>query len=137
MSRLVVQILCVAVFMFLNVQSAAGMDSESIECLSCHDGGAAADVTLEVCMLFGCDHPLGVDYVILSATNRGLRSLAALPASIKLKGNSIGCGTCHVPYQDSDHAVLSSLRKLFPEIADPMLVMDNRKSELCLGCHIK
>lgn len=115
----------------------AGLDSESIECLSCHDGGAASDITFEACMLFGCEHPLGVDYVMLSASNRGLRSPAALPPTIKLIGNSIGCGTCHVPYQDSDHAVLSSMRNLIPEIADPMLVMDNRKSELCFGCHIK
>lgn len=116
----------------------AFLDPDSAQCLSCHDAAFASDVTLTVCSLPNCDHPLGVDYVMASSGNHGLRQPFDLDPSIKLVNNNIGCTTCHVPYSVDDHSILSAMRKtVYPESPDPMLVMDNRISELCLGCHIK
>ncbi len=114
------------------------LDPDSIECLSCHDASVASDVTLQVCSLPDCDHPLGVDYVMAASSNYGLRQPFDLDPSIKLVNNNIGCATCHVPYSPDDHTILSAMRgTVYPESPDPMLVMDNRRSELCLGCHRK
>lgn len=117
----------------------AFLDPDSIECLSCHDAAVATDVTLQVCSLPDCDHPIGVDYVMAASTNHGLRQPFDLDPSIKLVNNYIiGCTTCHVPYSTDDHTILSTMRgTVYPESPDPMLVMDNRISELCLGCHRK
>lgn len=117
---------------------APALDKESIECLSCHDAAIASDVTLQVCSGPNCDHPFGVNYSALATTNLGLIPVKDLPQPIKLVNNStIGCGTCHVPYKLNDHSLLSSMRNLYPGIPDPMLVMDNRQSQLCYGCHSK
>jgi len=114
------------------------LDPDSAQCLSCHDASIATDVTLQVCSLPNCDHPLGVDYVLASSSNFGLKKPLNLDPSITLVNNSIGCTTCHVPYSVADHTILTAMRKtVYPASPDPMLVMDNRKSELCLGCHIK
>lgn len=114
------------------------LDRVSLECLGCHDAAVATDVTLQICSEPNCDHPFGVDYRNLSTTNKGLKTPVMLPQPIKLVNNSdIGCGTCHVPFKQQDHTILSSMRNLYPAIPDPMLVMDNRKSELCFGCHAK
>src|SRR3990170_3603683 len=114
------------------------MDRESMECLGCHDAAVATDVTFQVCSEPDCDHPFGIDYRSLSFSNHGLKSPNMLPQPIKLVNNSaIGCGTCHVPFKSQDHSILSSMRNLYPEIPDPMLVMDNRQSQLCFGCHTK
>lgn len=114
------------------------LDPDSVECLSCHDASVASDVTLQVCPLPGCDHPVGVDYVMAASSNYGLRQPFDLDPSIKLVNNNIGCTTCHVPYSPDDHTILSTMRgTVYPESPDPMLVMDNRISELCLGCHRK
>jgi len=116
----------------------AALDRESLECLGCHDAAVATDVTLQVCSEPNCDHPFGIDYGILALTNHGLKSPNMLPQPIKLVNNStIGCGTCHVPFKSQNHSILSSMRNLYPEIPDPMLVMDNRQSQLCFGCHSK
>ncbi|MCC6502488.1 MAG: hypothetical protein IT362_05055 [Deltaproteobacteria bacterium] len=114
------------------------LDRESLECLGCHDAAVATDVTLQVCSEPNCDHPFGIDYRNISSSNKGLKSPLMLPQSIKLVNNKdIGCGTCHVPFKQQDHSILSNMRNLYPTIPDPMLVMDNRKSELCFGCHTK
>lgn len=124
-------------FMFVpGVSSSVILDPESAQCMGCHDAAIATDVTLQICSELDCDHPIGMDYAMLASYNNGLTSPFSLPPSIKLIGNSIGCGTCHIPY-DKNHAVSSSLRRLYPQIADPMLVMDNRQSELCFSCHVK
>ncbi len=114
------------------------LDQESVQCLSCHDAAIATDVTLQVCSLPNCDHPLGVDYVLAASTNYGLRKPLNLDPSINLVNNNISCVTCHVPYTAADHSILTAMRRtVYPASPDPMLVMDNRRSELCLGCHIK
>lgn len=116
----------------------AFLDPDSIECMSCHDAAVATDVTLQVCSLPDCDHPVGVDYVMAASSNHGLKQPFDLDPSIKLVNNSVGCTTCHVPYSPDDHTILSTMRgTVYPESPDPMLVMDNRISELCLGCHRK
>lgn len=118
--------------------TATALDRESLECLGCHDAALATDVTLQICSEPNCDHPLGIDYRMLSMSNHGLKSVSSLPQPIKLVNNStIGCTTCHAPFKQNDHSILSSMRNLYPGIPDPMLVMDNRQSELCFGCHLK
>ncbi len=124
--------------LFLNPGPSEALDRESLECLSCHDAAVATDVTFQICSEPNCDHPFGIDYRTLSLMNKGLKSPAMLPQPIKLVNNeTIGCGTCHVPFKKQDHSILSSMRNLYPEIPDPMLVMDNRQSQLCFGCHSK
>lgn len=115
------------------------LDKVSMECLGCHDAAIATDFTLQVCPdPANCDHPFGLNYDTLAQTNRGLQPVNQLPQPIKLVNNTtIGCGTCHVPFKQNDHSILSSMRSLYPGIPDPMLVMDNRQSELCYGCHLK
>ena len=63
--------------------------------------------------------------------------MASLDPAIRLIDGRIGCGTCHVPYTEANHQTLSNERSAFPSVPDPLLVMDNRRSELCLECHIK
>lgn len=124
--------------LLIPVESRSALDRASIECLGCHDASIASDVTFKICSEPDCDHPIGVDYMTLASSNHGLISPFSLPPSIKLVDGSIGCGTCHTPYRNNSvHNVYSSLRSLYPQIADPMLVMDNRKSELCFACHAK
>ncbi|MBI2400390.1 MAG: hypothetical protein HYV23_04945 [Deltaproteobacteria bacterium] len=133
-----VAIFLVFLALFFSPQISTAMDRESLECLGCHDAAVATDVTLQVCSEPNCDHPFGIDYRALSLSNHGLKSPNMLPQPIKLVNNStIGCGTCHVPFKSQDHSILSSMRNLYPEIPDPMLVIDNRQSQLCFGCHTK
>ncbi len=114
------------------------LDKESLECLGCHDATLAADAAvMTVCPEPGCDHPIGVNYVMLSSVNHGLKPAVFLDPKIKLADNSmIGCTSCHVPYKKKDHLTLSTLRGLYPE-PDPMLSVDSRESGLCFGCHYK
>ncbi|CAG1772261.1 hypothetical protein BAC3_02456 [uncultured bacterium] len=118
---------------------AAALDQQSMECLGCHDAAIASDVSRQVCSEpANCDHPFAVDYSTASKSNRGLKPVGDLPQPVKLADDmTIGCGTCHVPFNMDDHSILSSMRNLYPGIPDPMLVMDNRQSELCYGCHLK
>ncbi len=118
---------------------AQGLDSESIECLSCHDAALATDTDIiTVCPEPDCNHPIGTDYIYSSSTNHGLKPAYMLDPAIKLvNGNNIGCGTCHVSYSSLNHALLSSLRSQYPASPDPMLTVDNRISGLCFGCHDK
>ncbi|MBI1911812.1 MAG: hypothetical protein HYS21_07390 [Deltaproteobacteria bacterium] len=131
-------LMTVCVYMFIGAFSEAGaLDMETIECMSCHDAAIASDITLSVCSLPDCDHPIGVDYAAIAATNKGLRPASSLLPSIKLYSNTIGCGTCHVPYSQTNHQLLSLIRQNSPPAPDPMLVMDNTGSRLCLECHLK
>lgn len=127
----------------LNMQGVSGaafLDPASAQCMGCHDAVIASDVTLQICSDgANCDHPVGVDYVSLAMNNPALRSPFNLNPAITLLGNSsIGCETCHVPYDSANHAILTAMRRtVYPTSPDPMLVMDNRISQLCLACHIK
>lgn len=137
MKRLKNHLLVAVVSVFILSPASWALDFESIECLSCHDAVIASDTTLNPCSSPLCDHPIGVDYVSISSGNGGLKPVYLLDPALKLAGNNIGCGTCHVPYSSLNHTLLSGLRSLYPSTADPMLTVDNRVSGLCLGCHDK
>lgn len=119
--------------------SSLALDKDSEECLRCHFPAIANEFTGKVCPLPDCDHPVGVDYYGSSATNPGLTPPAALNPAMKLPDNKIGCRTCHVPYSPGDHSELARIRKTRDPAStpDPMLVVDNRRSGLCLNCHKK
>ncbi len=97
----------------------ATLDSESIRCMSCHNENTPFDTADH--------HPVGVAY----------SEATPLDPLIRLFNNRIVCGSCHVPYSEANHQTLSDERSAFPSIPDPLLVMDNRRSELCLACHNK
>ena len=118
-------LLILAVSVFIGAASlpsqaeGATLDTESTRCMSCHNENAPYDTA---------DHPpLRVVY----------SKMASLDPSIRLIDGRIGCGTCHVPYAEANHQTLSDERSAFPSVPDPLLVMDNRRSELCLECHVK
>lgn len=114
------------------------LDQDSIECLSCHDASLATDTTIvTVCPDPGCDHPIGVDYLISSSMNPSLKPSYLLDPAMQLPGNRISCVTCHVPYSAQNHSLLSSMRTNDPQIPDPMLSVSNLGSGLCMECHKK
>ena len=117
-------------------------------CLSCHDGSLAVfsmlnppnnggDVTSltaatgnltagglmtgnpQLTVDFTNDHPVGVVYD--SALDTGL--VAVAPTSTPLIGGKVECASCHDPHNTKG--------------GDAMLVMANRRSALCLACHVK
>ncbi|MFQ5328996.1 MAG: hypothetical protein ACE5D4_03285 [Thermodesulfobacteriota bacterium] len=97
----------------------APLDSESTRCLSCHNDSVPYDTADH--------HPVGVAY----------SKAATLNPSIQLFNGRVGCATCHVPYSKADHQTLTERRSAIPSIPDPLLIMDNRRSELCQACHNK
>src|SRR5574337_204386 len=111
----------------LNAQTL--LDPASMECIDCHAIVSMA-VPNEVCHAGSCDHPIGVDYVLLSSQNPALVKPASLNPGVRLVGNKISCVTCHVPYSIDDHEALSQKRSLMPAIPDPMLSIDNTGSAL-------
>ncbi len=114
------------------------MDKESEGCVSCHEGTVSSHHKLSVCDAEDCDHPIGGNYEDLSAGDNSLRPANALNPAFKLIDGRISCVTCHVPYSNPEkHKALADLRKRYPIIPDPMLVVDNRGSGLCLACHVK
>ena len=107
----------------------------SLICLSCHDGslatstiGAAHAILSEVRGGFlppdglaGRDHPIGVPY---PSSNRDYRPAAFLEAQhVRLPDGRVECISCHDPHDSAG--------------VDKMLVMSNRRSALCLACHVK
>lgn len=105
----------------------AGLDVESVECLSCHQDSITVNEPLQVCHQGECDHPIGVSYISFSSRNRGLVPVEGLDPAIKLIDGKMGCRTCHAPYAPADHETAS----------DPMLSVDNTGSGLCVACHRK
>ncbi len=116
------------------------LDSESMDCLGCHDAIFASDAPVEFCPLPECPHPVGVDYISAAFRNPSLVPPNLLNPAIRLPGGILGCGACHIPFDDR-HLDAAAARKLaknsIPPAPDPMLVTDNRRSELCLSCHLK
>ena len=68
------------------------------------------------------DHPIGVPY---PARRAGYRPAAFVQAQgrMRLPDDRIECVTCHDPHNRSG--------------VPKMLVMTNRRSALCLNCHMK
>ncbi len=101
------------------------LDSFSAECLSCHDGVISKMNPVEVRSGsfrhgIGLSHPVGVEYPS-SGRRDEFRPLSSLPGEIKLFNGKVGCLSCHNPYGG---------KKV-------LLSMENRRSALCLTCHIK
>jgi predicted CXXCH cytochrome family protein len=108
----------------------------SLICLGCHDGTVATStISASHEMLAGIregfavpqgfvwrDHPIGVAYPDQEAGYRP-RSFVLGGGKIRLPEGRIECVSCHDPHD------LSGVPK--------MLVMSNRRSALCLACHIK
>ncbi|MBI2525973.1 MAG: cytochrome c3 family protein [Candidatus Rokubacteria bacterium] len=85
--------------------------SDSLVCLSCHDGVMAPD---------SLRHPIGMAYDASPLRRAGtLRPSASLAPSIRLEDGRVGCSTCH--------DLSSSLRS--------KLVVANTGSALCFACH--
>lgn len=101
--------------------AAAGVDEASAICMGCHDGSVATAAghdgpgTLAQRLPLGMGHPVGIDY----PSRERLLPPSSLDPRIRLFDRRVGCLSCHSPF--------SSLSGL--------LVMPNRGSKLCLGCH--
>jgi predicted CXXCH cytochrome family protein len=107
-----------------------GMDAMSAECVSCHDGVAATQVTVDLrdrpsdrtSMVNSPnnDHPIGMTYNSYVAAGRGYKPLLGNTKMLFVDGK-VGCLSCHNPLnQEKGH-----------------LVMSDRNSSLCLTCHNK
>ncbi|MDM8008771.1 MAG: cytochrome c3 family protein [Phycisphaerae bacterium] len=108
----------------------------SLVCLGCHDGTVATSTMGSGhAMLAGVregfavpdtfvwrDHPIGVPY---PNNRREYRAEAMVTAAgkIPLPDGRVECISCHDPHNQSG--------------VDKMLVMSNRRSALCLACHVK
>jgi len=108
----------------------------SLICIGCHDGTVGTStIGSSHALLAGVregfdmpagfvwrDHPIGVRY---PARRGGYRPAAFVEAKgkMRLPDGRIECVTCHDPHNRSG----------FPK----MLVMTNRRSALCLNCHLK
>jgi len=108
----------------------------SLLCLGCHDGTVATStISASHALLAGVregfkvperfvwrDHPIGVPY---PGNRRGYRpeSFVTAGRKIVLPDGRIECISCHDPHNRSS--------------IKGMLVMSNRRSGLCLACHIK
>jgi predicted CXXCH cytochrome family protein len=108
----------------------------SLICLSCHDGtvgtsaiGSAHAVLAGVREGFSApggdglrDHPIGIRYPTDPRKFRP-RGIVETEHSIRLPGGRIECISCHDPHNTS------GVKK--------MLVVSNKRSRLCLSCHVK
>ncbi|MFQ5490578.1 MAG: cytochrome c3 family protein [Phycisphaerae bacterium] len=108
----------------------------SLICLGCHDGTVATSTIGSThALLAGAregfpmpqgfvwrDHPIGIVY---PSGDRGFRpaSVVTGKGKVHLPEGRVECVSCHDPHN------LSGVPKL--------LVMSNRRSQLCLSCHIK
>ena len=115
------------------------LDDKSVKCLSCHSSTASEHYRLSVCSADDiCDHPVGGVYDALASGNRSIKPAADIDHAVKLGNGRIVCVTCHVRYYSADeHRRRMKLRKRYPLVPDPMLVVDNRDGLLCRACHLK
>lgn len=107
----------------------------SLICLSCHNGTVASStVGSSHALLAGLregfssdgaalrDHPIGIPYPSRADGYRSLNEVTAR-GDIPLPEGRIECVSCHDPHGAPG--------------VDHLLVMSNRRSALCLACHIK
>lgn len=108
----------------------------SLICLSCHNGVIASSTLGSAHAMLGDvragfdlpegvpqrDHPIGIPY---PTTRRDYHPAAMLAADgvVQLPEGRVECISCHDPHGAGGHPA--------------MLVMSNRRSALCLACHIK
>jgi predicted CXXCH cytochrome family protein len=112
-------------------QQEGSIDSLSKDCLGCHDGLRASDVTVDYrsrpassstgMHVSSKDHPIGMDYASYAALGNGYKPASMLNSKMLLVNGKVGCLTCHNP--------------LNPEKSH--LVMSDYRSALCLTCHDK
>jgi predicted CXXCH cytochrome family protein len=107
--------------------SSTRIDRTSLGCIECHDSqmeasvnGLGAGTWSHINNAF--KHPIGTSYENISSREaRNYRPASMINREIKLFDGKIGCGTCHNIYSKENF----------------MLVINNRRSRLCLECHIK
>lgn len=113
--------------------------AQSLACLSCHDGTIAVDNLANAPGLnaehvgvnqfapadlayvgsdLSDDHPIGIDYTVVS----GDADFVASPATSVLYANLVECATCHQVHDDSNGSFLRE---------------SNTGSQVCYDCHIK
>lgn len=108
----------------------------SLVCLGCHDGTVATSAIGSSHALLagvregfeinggigGRDHPIGIRY---PSNRKDYRTEAFIAAKgkIRLPEGRVECISCHDPHNSTGEP--------------KMLVMSNRRSALCLSCHIK
>jgi predicted CXXCH cytochrome family protein len=106
------------------------LDSETRECLSCHDGSAAnhsgvrdAGLGPDRSVATESMHPIGVRYSTMARPNQTpqFRAVSGLPNTVRLFDGKLGCGSCHSIYSEEKQ----------------MMAVDMKRSKLCLSCHIK
>lgn len=111
------------------VSNTIGVDPLSLDCLGCHDGSRASDVTINLRndpfrrqQMQGTakDHAIGMDYAAYASNPRDFKPVFGNSKMVFVDGK-VGCLTCHDPAnQERGH-----------------LVMSDRRSALCLTCHNK
>lgn len=105
-------------------------DPVSRNCLSCHDGSAATNVSSgktvaihsnSLMQFDGGQHPIGINYERARTTNRklALKPIGLVDGRVQFFDGKIGCCSCHNPY--------SQIEK--------RLIMSDRGSSLCFACH--
>jgi predicted CXXCH cytochrome family protein len=108
----------------------------SLACLGCHDGTVATStITGAHVMLAGVrggfqppegfvwrDHPIGIPYPSYRRDYRP-ESYVTKTGKIRLPEGRIECISCHDPHNEAG--------------VKGLLVMSNRRSALCLTCHVK
>lgn len=108
--------------------NSVGVDPLSLDCLGCHDGSRASNVTINLKndpykrlrSDAEMDHPIGMDYSAYVARNNGYKPIFGKSRLVLVDGK-VGCLTCHDPTnQERGH-----------------LAMSDRNSALCLTCHSK
>jgi hypothetical protein len=106
-----------------------GIDTESRNCLSCHDDISAGTPSSQKGSLRSSspaskntDHPIGMNYqTIISRQPGKYRSLSTINSRIRLFDGQVGCGSCHNLYNQATY-----------NLAAPF-----ERGVLCLQCHNK
>jgi hypothetical protein len=110
------------------------LDPDSAKCVGCHQTFIDPDSPGLVCHSEGCNHAIGIDYNDAVTRRPSLAPADRLDPRVRLVGGRIGCTTCHVPFSLAEHQTLANSRA-DESAPDPMLVLDNSGSALCLVCH--
>ncbi len=113
-------------------ESLQTLDEESLNCVGCHDGVIGSFAGSAIYdpsdaqrpgqgASIGLTHPIGGSYGTPASSVTDLKPVASLDRRIRLYSGRLGCGTCHSGYSRlANH-----------------LVIDNRRSRLCIACHIR
>jgi len=103
------------------------LDTYTLQCVECHDRYLDRSFGFETAGKRGgfnsrSNHPVGVSLTQIAAKNpQKFNHPDTLPQNVRLFNGKIGCGTCHNAFSKEKF----------------MLVVNNRRSRLCLRCHIK